>query len=208
MGFGDFQQYSKIFDGGCEAQTVHLRDCIDLWIRLVQEIMASLGGGYFFTSPPKCNGNGGQEGAMWILKEEVSLSVRGLGPVLHARFDGELPGKEDGVLDITNHEQKKQSDTRKMNIHALACLTMAMETMEMLNMMLLGKKRDLEWPSGKFPTICNKIKKEFAPDNDVAEMDMEDNLWKIKCTKTGGPKKILNDIATIEDQYRCLLLDK
>ena len=64
--------------------------------------MTSFGSGYFFAYPPKCNKNGGQEGAMWILKEEAFLSVRGLGPVLHVEFDGELPGKEDDILDVTN----------------------------------------------------------------------------------------------------------
>ena len=68
--------------------------------------MTSFGSGYFFAYPPKCNKNGGQEGAMWILKEEAFLSTKGLGRVLHAGFDAELSVKEEDVLDITMRHRR------------------------------------------------------------------------------------------------------
>ena len=39
-------------------------------------------------------------------------------------------------------------------------------------------------------------------------MDMEGNLWKIKYTKGGDPKKILIAIAAIEEQYWGPVSDK
>ncbi len=36
------------------------------------------------------------------LERRSVLSAKGLGLVLHVEFDGELPGKEDNVLDIIN----------------------------------------------------------------------------------------------------------
>ncbi len=38
-------------------------------------------------------------------------------------------------------------------------------------------------------------------------MDMEDDLRKIKLQKTQDPKKLLDDIAAVEVQYRYILAD-
>ena len=78
-----------------------------------------------------------------------------------------------------------------------------MDSEKMLNTISLEKKRDVDRPTGMFPVIYDKIKTRFAPDDDVAETDMEDDLRKIKCAKQRDFKKILNDIAAVEVQYGC-----
>ncbi len=82
-----------------------------------------------------------------------------------------------------------------------------MKTPEMLNIFMLEKKRDANWPTGKHSEDYNKIKKRFAPDDKVAGMDMEDDLQKIKLQKTWDPKKLLDNIAAVEVQYGCILAD-
>ena len=51
-----------------------------------------------------------------------------------------------------------------------------------------------------------KIKEWFGPDDNVAVMDMEDDLQKIKLHKKKDPKILLDDIAAVEVQYGCVLL--
>ena len=75
----------------------------------------------------------------------------------------------------------------------------------MLNMISLEKHQDTDWPSGKFTNIYKLTKERFAPDDDVAEMDMEDDLRKIKCARTCDPKKILDNSVAIKVQYGCVL---
>ena len=78
----------------------------------------------------------------------------------------------------------------------------------MLNMISLEKHQDTDWPSGKFTNIYKLTKERFAPDDDVAEMDMEDDLRKIKCARTRDPKKILDNIVAIKVQYGCVFVRK
>ncbi len=49
--------------------------------------------------------------------------------------------------------------------------------------------------------VYEKMKARFAPNDEVAEMDIEDNLRKIKLLKTQDPKKLLGDIRAVEVQY-------
>ena len=86
----------------------------------------------------------------------------------------------------------------------MAILTMVMKTQEMLNMIMLEKKRDANWPTGKHSVVYEKIKARFAPNDEVAEMDMEDNLRKIKLPKTWDPKKLQDNIVEVEVQVDAL----
>ena len=48
----------------------------------------------------------------------------------------------------------------------------------MINMIEMIKTD--EWPTGKAHEIWTKMRRPFVPDNDVAKMDMEDALAKIR----------------------------
>ena len=163
--------------------------------------------GGVLTNLHRCNGNGGQDGAVWILKFEAFSSAEKLSPVLRAIFESKLPATEATALDLPNAGEKTRYGRRNQNNTSMALLPMLMDSSEMLNMISLEKKRDVDWPAGKFPVIYNKIKTRFAPDDDVAEMDMEDDLRRIKCAKQRDPKKILTDIAAVAVQYSCNLSD-
>ncbi len=74
-------------------------------------------------------------------------------------------------------------------------LALVMETLQMINMIALECSSDRSFPSGKFPTVWEKIKKRFGPDDNAAIMDMYDNLCKIKLNKRKDPKTPLDDIT-------------
>ena len=48
----------------------------------------------------------------------------------------------------------------------------------------------------------------FAPDDDIAEMDMEEELSKLRIKKSKNPKDINDSIAAISIKYGCKLNDK
>ncbi len=152
--------------------------------------------GGVLTNPPANYCDGGQKGAMWILQYEAFISHKKLGHVLDAGFDATLLAKESTPLVTgTNDDAIKAKED---NNSSMAILTMSMKTPEMLNMIMLEKKQDTDWSTGKYSEVYKKIKKQFAPDDKVAEMDMEDDLQKIKPQKTSVPKKLLDDIAAVE----------
>ncbi len=125
--------------------------------------------------------------------------------MLQPGFDATLPAAESMVLRVgTNDAAIKATED---NNSTMAILKMSMKTLEMLIMIMLEKKRDPDWPTGKHSEVYKKIKKRFVPDDEMAEMDMEDNLRKIKLQKTRDPKKLLDDIAAVEVQYGCMLAE-
>ncbi len=84
-------------------------------------------------------------------------------------------------------------------------LAMAMKTLKMINMIILEKKQDPNWSTGKHQVICEKIKACFALDDEVADMNVEEDLRKIKLSKIRNPKKLLDNIAAIKIQYGYVL---
>ena len=54
--------------------------------------------------------------------------------------------------------------------------------------------------------VYEKIKTRFTPNSEVAEMDIEEDLRRIKLAKTCDPNKLLVNIAVIEVQYECVLV--
>ncbi len=58
---------------------------------------------------------------------------------------------------------------------------------------------------GNFQAYGRKIKEWFGLDDDVAVMDMENDLCKIKLHKKKDPKDLLDDIAAVKVWYGCAL---
>ena len=71
--------------------------------------------GCVLTNPSECNGNGGQDGTVWIITFEAFVSTKRLGPGLRATFDSELPATEATVLDLTNVGEKTQDNCQNQN---------------------------------------------------------------------------------------------
>ena len=70
----------------------------------------------------------------------------------------------------------------------------------MINMIALECNWNWDWPSKKFPTVWNKIKKWFGPDLDIAVMYIDKDHHKIKLNRWKDPKNVLNDITVTEVQ--------
>ena len=66
-------------------------------------------------------------------------------------------------------------------------LVLVMETSQMINMIALECNLNTDWPSGKFSMAWKKIKKWFGTGDDVVNMDMDEDLHKIKLDKRKNP---------------------
>ena len=140
------------------------------------------------------------------MKFEAWGGTQDMGALFDANFESTLPATEAAVLNLSNDNEKKHDSARKLNALGMGTLALVMETPQMINMIALECSHDVHWPSGKFPTVWTKIKERFGPDDDMAVMDMEDDLHKIKLHKKNDPKDLLDDIAAVEVRYRCTLL--
>ena len=67
--------------------------------------------------------------------------------------------------------------------------------------------KTVEYPSGVACLIWAEMENRFAPDDEIAEMDMEDELAKLKIKKNENPKDIADAIAAIQIKYGCVIND-
>ena len=139
------------------------------------------------------------------MKFEAWGGNQDMGALFDVNFENTLPATGTTVLDLTNDYEMNRVTARELNALGMGALALVMETPQMINMIVLEQSRGTEWPSGKFPTVWAKIKEWFGPNDDVAVMDMEDELCKIKLHNKKDPKNLLNDIAAVEVRYRCVL---
>ena len=157
--------------------------------------------------PPLCNSKGGQDGVIFLMKFEAWGRTEDMGALFDTNLETTLPATEATGLDLNNDNEKKQDTTRKLNTLRMGTLALVMETPQMINITAPEHSPDMDWPSGKFPTVWAKIKEWFGPDDDMAVMDKDDDLRKMKLHKKKNPKNILDDIAVVKVQYGCAFLD-
>ena len=84
-----------------------------------------------------------------------------------------------------------------MNANAIYGLILALQTEGMLNKVTLQQSAGSDWPTGKFPQIWKEICAEENPKDEMAEMEMEDNLREIRLGKERKPKETLRDMVAI-----------
>ena len=103
--------------------------------------------GGVLTNPLANFGDGGQKGVMWILQYKAFMSHKKLGHVLEPGFDAMLPANKSTPLVAGTNDAAIKA--KEENNSAMATLIMSMKMPEMLNMIMLEKKRDTDWPTGK-----------------------------------------------------------
>ena len=67
---------------------------------------------------------------------------------------------------------------------------------------MMEQYRDPDYPSGRFPTAFLGIMEDFMPDHDMAKIEMEDRLCKIKLGKPDDPQKVLVEITEMQTTFK------
>ena len=89
-----------------------------------------------------------------------------------------------------------------MNAKGINALIMALEIPEMMNKVMSEQQHDSAWPNEFSTNIWEQVLADGFPDNDVAEMEMDDDLGKLKLPRDNDPKELLADMVAIEVQYK------
>ena len=87
------------------------------------------------------------------------------------------------------------------NALAMSDLTLAMESLKLLKIIQASKSRN--WPGGLACDLVVKLLKKYMVDNVTALADMTTKLSKLKLGKNESPEDLEDDIAAIENEYRC-----
>ena len=106
--------------------------------------------------------------------------------------------------DTSDQEEQKALD---MNAKGVNVLIMALETPKIMDKIMLEQQSDTKWPNEKFSKMWGAILADELLDNDVAEIEMEDNLRKLKFPKDKDPKELHADMVSTEVQYKCKMTE-
>ena len=157
--------------------------------------------------PTTFDGKKGDKYIMWKMKLEADQGMKGLFEAFSPDFDKELTAKEKQTLDLSNEDEKKQSQAVKKNKKAMMQLALAFNSVALLNKINCEKRRDKDWPSGKAHRVMSALLKEFGPEDTMAELEMEEALRRMKLTSKKDPRDLLNELAAIECRYSLELTD-
>jgi len=124
---------------------------------------------------------------------KAALGMEGMTKALDPAFENELPTLENEVLDEAQSSDKLKIDARKMNAKVVNMIVLGQKSTTMINM-IESTKTD-EWPTGLAHEIWAEFKARFAPDDDIAEMDMEEDLAKIRIGAKEDPWNVNDNIA-------------
>ena len=130
---------------------------------------------------------------------KAALGIEGWTKVLDEKFKQELPASEHDVLDETKPDEKKRIEARELNAKVVNMIVLGQKSVTMINMIETTKSAD--WPSGLACEIWSEFRGRFAPEDDIAEMDMEDELAKIRITAKEDPWKVVDKIAVGQIKY-------
>ena len=139
------------------------------------------------------------------VQSKETLGVEGWTQALSSNFDTLLPTAEADVLNPADAEDKKKIDAREMNAKVVNMIVLGQKDVKMINMIETIKTDD--WPTGKAHEIWTEMRRRFAPDDDVAEMDMEDALAKIRLGAKEDPWDLNDKIAAVQIKYSHKIAD-
>ena len=137
---------------------------------------------------------------------KAALGIEGWTRALNQSFKSELPASEITSLVETDEEDKKKMMARTINAKVVNMIVLGQKSVAMINMIETTKNAD--WPSGLACDIWEEFRGRFAPDDDIAEMDMEDELAKVRISAKEDPWKVIDKIAAIQTKYSKIIDEK
>ena len=100
----------------------------------------------------------------------------------------------------TDEEIKKMKAAVDRNDSAMASLTLAFETDELIAMILSVQSTD--WPEGLASDVIKKLKNKYKPQDIMSLVDKKVELNKIKMKATDDPKVLFDQITAVETRFQ------
>ena len=132
-------------------------------------------------------------------------AYKGLSATLLPTFTSLLPPREDSILDVTDSAQKLLFDVRADNAKMMTMMIAGQESDAMIN--AIGQCQTPDFPLGEAHSFYTLLLERFAPSDAIAEMNMEDELAKLKINGKDDPRGIDDEIAKIKMRYGVPLSD-
>ena len=129
--------------------------------------------------------------------------MKGCVEALDLNFKKKLPATEAEAFDATTGGGKEKKKSKMKNALAMSYLTLAMESLNFLKTIQVFKSANL--PGGLACDLVEKLTKKYRLDDVVALAKMITKLSKLKMGKNDNPEDIEDDIAAIENDYRCVI---
>ena len=155
--------------------------------------------------PPVFSGKACDFPAYW-LQLEAFASYTGTSEGLLESFESKLPVSHDVTLDESDATEKEQIRAKVTNAKLMTAIILGQKSKDMINAIALSHSK--EWPMGKAWMVAKEFKARFQPRDDLAEVEMEEALLKIKLGKNEDPKKLNDKIAEIQIKYSCSISDE
>ena len=154
------------------------------------------------TTIPKWNGDPSTAEA-WIYKFTAACTLKTVDgapctKVIREEFESELPTDENEALDENIDSDKKKILSLKQNEQVMAMLMIAMNTDQGMSKVMQEMNRSPIFQTGQAWRVIKMIKEECRPEDDIAAMEMETEVAKIKLKKGENPKTLTEKMANIE----------
>ena len=164
------------------------------------------------TTIPKWNGDP-RTAEAWIYKFTAACTLKTVDgqpctKVIREGFENELPTDENAALDENIDADAKKILALKMNEQVMAMLMIAMNTDEGMSKVMQEMKRSPVFETGQAWRVIKMIKEECRPEDDIAAMEMEAEVAKIRLKKGENPKSLKEKMASIEVRYGMTIDDK
>ena len=155
------------------------------------------------TQSIKCPHFSGKKGdyPFWMIQFRAYAATVGISDALEDGFQSKLPPTEMAALDETNDAALIKA--RNRNARAMAALTLGQKDNKV--MALIHRSRSKDWPGGLAHEAVKLLKKRFEPDDDMAELDMQAELDKLKLGKNEDPELLQDKVAEIQAKYGVFL---
>ena len=119
-----------------------------------------------------------------------------------------MPTDENEALDENDASDKKKILSLKQNEQVMAMLMIAMNTDQGMSKVMQEMNRSPIFQTGQAWRVIKMIKEECRPEDDIAAMEMETEVAKIKLKKGENPKTLTEKMANIEVRFGMPIDDK
>lgn len=140
---------------------------------------------------------------LWWSKFEAACNVKGCAEALEENFESVLPTNEAEILDMSTDKGKAYKKSKVQNTLAVCYFRLSLDSPKLLKMIEASKSP--EWPGGLACDIKKRLMKKYRPDDVTALAEMTTKLSKLKLKKGQDPEELEDEIAAIENEYRCTI---
>ena len=140
----------------------------------------------------------GTKFVLWEMKFVAYARVNGFGEALESGHENRLPATQSTVLNESDAGELAQKKAREMNDRAMQALILASKNELLMNIIKKEMKHDADWSGAKAWRVMRELCREFQPDDNVAESELEEEILALKFKKGEDPKEIHKKMSALE----------